>query len=91
MHSWLREQTKTDIIAFSLLDVCFGICSRGHELTNTLILYGKHFIYRQKYQGKQISFQLFQKEIMNLEKVEKIIALRKGNLSFHLKKWQIFL
>ena len=88
VHSWMQEQGMTDSVNFSMLDVCFGIWSRGHELSNTLILYGKHFIYRQKYQGKQLIFQLFKKEIMNLEKVEKIIALRKGNLSFHFKKWQ---
>ena len=89
LSSWLKNlKTVDSSFVFSCLDICFGIVSKDSNLLNTLIFYGKHYIFRSKYQDRKPSLECFKIEIAHLEKVEKIIALRKGTVQFHKEKWK---
>ena len=68
------------------LDICFGIDTKK-TLINTVILYAKQFIFRCKCLDKAVCFEHFKKELVYLEKVERVIAFRKDKLTFHETKW----
>ena len=89
VNKWLFE-LDAFVSSLSILDICFGVNSRN-DFVNTIIFYGKHFIYRYKYIEKILVFNHFQKEIIFLEKVERIIALRQGKISVHLEKWKVLI
>ena len=67
---------------------CFGLGKKTHHLINTIIFYAKYFIYKTKYEEKNLSFLRFTKELDFLQQVEHIIAFRKGKKNTHKQKWR---
>ena len=90
VNKWLFELDAL-VSSLSILDICFGVHSRNEFVNTIIIVYGKHFIYRYKYIDKILVFNHFQKEIIFLEKMERIIALRQGKISVHLEKWKVLI
>ena len=74
-------------VPISILDICFGFQTRN-DLINTIIFYGKYYIFKCKYIDRMPIFNHFQKELMFLEKVERTISLKRGNFSVHIEKWK---
>ena len=87
VNQWL-ESIALLFSPLTCLDICFGIDTKK-TLINTVILYAKQFIFRCKclYIDKAVCFEHFKKELVYLEKVERVIAFRKDKLTFHETKW----
>ncbi|XP_030848019.1 uncharacterized protein LOC115926797 [Strongylocentrotus purpuratus] len=87
INAWLlRNNVYTQ--KFSYLDICFGFGEKTHHLINTIVFYAKYFIYKTKYEEKNLSFLRFTKELDFLQQVEYIIAFRKGKQNTHKQKWR---
>ena len=48
----------------------------------------KHYVYRQRCQGKEILFPELKRYILSIETMEKYIAIKNQKLNLHLKKWR---
>ena len=86
VNKWLIEQFVIYVL-ISILDICFGFQTRN-DFINTIIFYGKYYIFKCKYIDKMPIFNNFQKELMFLEKVERTISLKRGKFSIHIEKWK---
>ena len=86
VNKWLFE-LGVCVVPLSMLDICFGVHPKNN-FVDTIIFYGKHFIYKYKYIDKILAFGLFEKDIIFLEKVERVIAGKQGKLQIHTNKWK---
>ena len=58
-----------------------------HHVANFVCLIVKQYIYRQRCQEKEISFQGVKAVICQMENIEKYIAMKNGKIAVHYKKW----
>ena len=58
----------------------------GH-VANFMCLVVKQFIYRQRCLKENLHFPIIKKLILNIENIEKYIAVKNGKEQRHIQKW----
>ena len=57
------------------------------SVANLICLVTKRYIYVQRCTAKPLNFMELKAKIVNIEAIEKYIAIKNGNLDKHNKKW----
>ena len=90
----LKSYMELRFKKFNLIFNCATIIFNRVDLTKTssvinfLVLVTKQFIYRQRCQQKDINFPILKQIIMQIENVEKYIAVKNNRVQRHNAKWQ---
>ena len=84
----LCKQYTTEPATFTVANLVLNkVFGRPMCVANTIILNAKQYIYRKKCKEEGLSISEFKKEIVNLESMEKYIAVKNDKFVKHLKKW----
>ena len=59
-----------------------------NRLLNMICLLTKQYIYKQKCLGNPLNVHELKQTVVNIERLERYIAIKNGNLSSHEKKWK---
>ena len=57
------------------------------SIINFIVLLAKFYIYRQKWSKGNLNIKAFIRFVLNIEKIEKYIAIKNNKLYIHNKKW----
>ena len=74
----------------TVYNVIFNRISDRNNLVNLLCLITKQYIYRQRCMKQPLVFEQVKQIFMCIQNTEKYIAIKNGNMSKHLKKWNKF-
>ena len=87
----IDEKTKKTHL-YSIFNMMFGVnIKQGFDsCINFVFLCLKFYIYRCRFQGSQVDFEVFLALVKCKQKIEYKIANKKGKLGSHLKKWSMF-
>ena len=61
----------------------------GKHVANFICLVTKQFIYKQRCVMDALNFPILRAAICKLENIEKYIAIKKGNVVVHNRKWRV--
>ena len=59
------------------------------SIANFICLITKQFIYSQRCLGNSIHFPILRRYIINIQNVEKYVAIKNDRLQYHNKKWRV--
>ena len=73
---------------WTTVDILFNtVAQRTDHVINLLVLITKQYIYRQKCLSKEILFNEVQREFVNVQRLEKYIAVKNDHFCKYAKKW----
>lgn len=89
---WLRKLLQdTDIIISPEIVILNNYHGSNKAFINAVLLYVKQYIYSSKCLGTPPLVSHIIKNILQAQKIEKLVAIRSQQLNKHQKKWRVFL
>ena len=75
-------------IRIGAIDLIGGMAvDKVQHVANFIVLMGKQFIYRQRCLKGNLSIAVFKRLVLEVERIEKYIAVQNGRVALHNKKW----
>ena len=68
-------------------NIIFNRIVEAKHVANFLCLITKYYIYQSKCANNNVNVYTLEKRIMEVENMEKYVAIKNGNLNKHVKKW----
>ena len=81
---WFNQHTD---IVLTLKAVLFSVTQSSFQIVDALTLFAKYYIYVTRCAGKMPKVEGFFNYCVNVQNIEKIIAMDKGKLDAHKNKW----
>ena len=81
------EQKYSILVKLHSGAIIFNKLAKGNHVANFLCLIVKQYIYSQKCLQRELIFREVKARIMEVQNVEKYIAIKNDKLNVHVKKW----